>query len=111
MPRKPHPKKRRNNSGNAPSKWQKERPLGRDISRVLDPLPRLEKARDGDWYVQYIPAANARKTYTCPECGRSIQPGVAHLVVWQEDHLFGRSRAIEERRHWHGRCWQTRSFW
>ncbi|MFW0119454.1 ATP/GTP-binding protein [Rothia sp. P5764] len=113
MPRRSPSKKRRphSNSGSAPSKWQKQSKPGRDISRLLDPSPRVERAGDGDWFVQYIPPMNAQKTYTCPECMTSIRPGVAHLVVWQEDHMFGSQRAIEERRHWHQHCWQTRRFW
>ncbi|WP_237209880.1 ATP/GTP-binding protein [Rothia nasimurium] len=113
MPRRSSSKSRRpnSNSGAAPSKWQKARPAGRDISRILDPAPRVERAQDGDWYVQYIPSINAVKTYKCPECERPIRPGLAHLVVWQQDHMFGSQRAIEERRHWHERCWQTRRFW
>ncbi len=110
MPRRPHPK-RRSNSGPALSKWQKKPPAGRDISRILDPAPFIEESADGDWYVQYIPAVNAKKTYKCPACERQINPGVAHLVAWQTDHMFGAQRAIEERRHWHKRCWETRSLW
>ncbi|MDO4252585.1 MAG: ATP/GTP-binding protein [Rothia sp. (in: high G+C Gram-positive bacteria)] len=81
----------------------------RDISRILDPAPTVEHAADGDWYVQYMPAVNAVKTYTCPECSRSIPPQTAHLVVWEDDHLFGQERAVAERRHWHRYCWQSRS--
>lgn len=111
MPRKPHSKPRKNNSGAPLSKWQKARPAGRDISRILDPAPYIERAGDGDWFVQHIPAINAIKTYKCPECERSITPGTPHLVVWQQDHMFGKARAIEERRHWHKRCWETRRLW
>ena len=99
------------NSGSKPSKWQRGQGSGRDISRILDPAPRIERAFDGDWLVQFMPGVNALKTYTCPECGRKIPPGIAHLVVWQENHLFGRDRAIAERRHWHSKCWQARSKW
>ncbi|GGH59121.1 ATP/GTP-binding protein [Rothia aerolata] len=108
MARRSHSRKRSSNSGPAPSKWQKTPGGGRDISRILDPAPKVEHAADGDWFVQYMPAVNAVKTYKCPECSRNIPPGVAHLVVWQEDHLFGRERAVEERRHWHQHCWDTR---
>ncbi|MFW0108598.1 ATP/GTP-binding protein [Rothia sp. P6271] len=102
-------RRRNGNSGRAPSKWQRAAvSSGRDISRILDPSPTVEVASDGHWYVQYMPAVNARKNYICPECGRTISPGVAHLVVWQENHLFGKAQAIAERRHWHQRCWQTR---
>ena len=44
---------------------------------------------DGDWLVRHVRPANAVKTYTCPGCGRSIPPGIAHLVVWQQDSLLG----------------------
>ncbi|MDO4898255.1 MAG: ATP/GTP-binding protein [Rothia sp. (in: high G+C Gram-positive bacteria)] len=111
MPRRSHAKTRRNNSGSTPSKWQKKQPAGRDISRILDPAPYVERTPGGDWMVQYIPAINALKTYKCPECERAIPPGTAHLVIWQQDHMFGKGRAIEERRHWHKGCWETRRLW
>ncbi|MDO4917543.1 MAG: ATP/GTP-binding protein [Rothia sp. (in: high G+C Gram-positive bacteria)] len=111
MPRRSRPPRRPSNSGSASSKWQRSMPAGRDISRILDPAPRIEHSFDGDWFVQFMPAVNAKKTYKCPECGRNINPGIAHLVIWQEDHLFGKDRAVEERRHWHSKCWQTRRKW
>ncbi|MDO5750783.1 MAG: ATP/GTP-binding protein [Rothia sp. (in: high G+C Gram-positive bacteria)] len=104
MPRKNHKKA----SGTTSAKWARTAPEGRDISRILDPAPRIESDRYGDWLVQYIPAVNAQKNYICPECGRTIPPGVAHLVVWQDNHMMGRERGIEERRHWHQGCWRTR---
>ncbi|WP_424826849.1 ATP/GTP-binding protein [Rothia mucilaginosa] len=106
MARKNHPGRRA--SGTTSDKWHHQAPAGRDISRILDPAPRLERDRYGDWLVQYIPAVNAQKTYTCPECYRPIPPRTAHLVVWQESHTMGRSRAIDERRHWHQHCWRIR---
>lgn len=107
MARKNHPGKRP--SGTTSSKWLRTTAGGgRDISRILDPAPTVESDRYGDWFVQYIPAVNARKTYTCPECYRPIPPGTAHLVVWQESHVLGRERAIDERRHWHQHCWRSR---
>jgi len=107
MARKNHPGKRP--SGTTSSKWLRTTAGGgRDISRILDPAPRIERDRFGDWLVQYVPAVNALKTYTCPECNCPISPRTAHLVVWQESHTLGRSRAIDERRHWHQHCWRTR---
>ncbi len=107
MARKNHPGKRP--SGTTSSKWLRTTAGGgRDISRILDPAPTVESDRYGDWFVQYIPAVNAQKTYTCPECYRPIPPGTAHLVVWQESHVLGRERAIDERRHWHRHCWRSR---
>ncbi|MEX3609623.1 ATP/GTP-binding protein [Rothia sp. LK2588] len=110
MPRKSRSAQQRRNLASSGSKWQRGQlaPGGRDISRILDPAPTVEHAKDGDWFVQFMPAVNARKTYKCPECHRSINPGIAHLVVWREDHMFGRDRAVEERRHWHEKCWRTR---
>lgn len=103
-------KTRRSNSGPAPSKWQRAQAPRGDISRLLDPKAQVVEAADGSWFVQHIAAVNALKTYTCPECHRPIRPGLAHLVIWREDHLFGQQRAIEERRHWHSNCWKGRRF-
>ncbi len=90
-----------------PSKWQRQLPGG-DISRILDPAPRIERDAEGEWHVRHVPASGARKVYTCPGCGRSIPVGVAHVVVWRTDALFGDRRAVEERRHWHQKCWRGR---
>lgn len=78
--------------------------------RVLAGFARLESAPDGDWRVRQVTTRNAAKEYTCPGCSRTIQPGVAHLVVWADDHLFGEQAGIAERRHWHTHCWRTRSY-
>lgn len=92
-----------------PSKWQRSSGAGYgDISRILDPSPRIDSDVSGQWYVQYIAAASARKTYVCPGCSRPVAVGVAHYVVWKHDHLFGEERAIGERRHWHVKCWDIR---
>ncbi|WP_129658006.1 ATP/GTP-binding protein [Rothia uropygialis] len=101
------PRRAQSGHGKAgPSKWQKFSDLtGGDISRALEPQPRIERDSGGEWYVRYVPASGARKTYTCPGCGRRIAVGSAHYVVWRNDHIFGEQRAIEERRHWHSRCW------
>ncbi|ALU40467.1 ATP/GTP-binding protein [Kocuria flava] len=91
------------------SKWQ--RAAGREpwsVERVLEPAPVVERAADGDWTVRHVRPANAVKDYTCPGCGRTIRPGTAHLVVWQQDSLLGARAAFEDRRHWHERCWRTR---
>lgn len=73
-------------------------------------VPQREAAPDGLWAVRTITAANAQKTYTCPGCHRSVPPGLAHLVVWQEDALFGAEAGLRERRHWHSNCWRGRSY-
>lgn len=91
-----------------PSKWQRAGIPGGDVSRTLDPAPRTETDRFGEWLVRYVPGSGARKTYTCPGCRRQIPLGLAHYVVWRTDHLFGDARGLDERRHWHLKCWETR---
>jgi hypothetical protein len=81
-----------------------------DLERVLAGFARLESAPDGEWRVRQVTTRNAAKDYTCPGCSRTIPPGVAHLVVWADDHLFGEEAGIAERRHWHTHCWRTRRF-
>ena len=81
-----------------------------DLERARVGLPLHESAPDGEWTVRRITERNAAKTYTCPGCNSSIVPGIAHLVVWREEFLFGPEAALAARRHWHVRCWQTRSY-
>ncbi|MFE7630721.1 ATP/GTP-binding protein [Kocuria sp. NPDC057446] len=110
MPRSNHSSRRRHGgAGPRASKWQRgavQEPWS--VERVLEPAPTVERSADGDWLVRHVRPANAVKTYTCPGCGRSIPPGIAHLVVWQQDSLLGARSAFEDRRHWHERCWRTR---
>lgn len=73
-------------------------------------VPARESAPDGQWAVRSITASNAQKAYTCPGCHRAVQPGVAHLVVWQEDAMFGAEAGLRARRHWHSNCWRGRSY-
>ncbi len=81
-----------------------------DPERARSGFVRRESAPDGEWMVRPITARNAAKIYTCPGCHQPVQPGIAHLVVWQEDSLFGAEAALRDRRHWHTNCWQTRTF-
>lgn len=73
-------------------------------------IPATESAPDGVWAVRTISAGNAQKAYTCPGCHSQVLPGVAHLVVWQEDAMFGAEAGLRDRRHWHGNCWRGRSY-
>jgi len=94
-------------------KGKASRPAGvdpLDVDRVLGGMARVESAGDGEWMVREVSAATARKTYTCPGCGRAVQPGNPHLVIWREDWIFGEADAIDGRRHWHTACWRGRSF-
>ncbi|MBT2250033.1 ATP/GTP-binding protein [Arthrobacter sp. BHU FT2] len=83
---------------------------GLDLERARAGVARRESAPDGEWMVRSMTARNAAKTYICPECSTAVLPGVAHLVVWKDDHLFGAAAGLAERRHWHTNCWNTRSY-
>lgn len=63
---------------------------------------------DGAWHVREIPAWRAVKDYTCPGCGRTIPPGMTHVVAWRSDWILGDEDAGQSRRHWHRTCWRTR---
>ena len=70
MARKNHPGRRA--SGTTSDKWHRQAPAGRDISRILDPAPRLERDRYGDWLVQYIPAV--KKPTPAPNATARFRP-------------------------------------
>ncbi|MBZ2196284.1 hypothetical protein [Occultella gossypii] len=78
-----------------------------DVESVLRGRTRTETRADGSqWAVR--PVQGSDKTYRCPGCVQEIAPGVAHVVAWGDDHLFGAEAALSERRHWHTACWQAR---
>ncbi|WP_074709964.1 hypothetical protein [Arthrobacter alpinus] len=81
-----------------------------DLNRSRLGIPATESAPDGVWAVRTISSGNAQKAYTCPGCHRQITPGTPHLVVWQEDALFGDEAGLRDRRHWHSNCWRGRSY-
>ncbi|MDX8053626.1 hypothetical protein SK571_30005 [Lentzea sp. BCCO 10_0798] len=75
------------------------RPLGGGVGWA-----RTESGPDGDWLVRAISGAQAQKTYRCPGCDHEIRPGVAHVVAWPARE----TGSVEERRHWHQACWNSR---
>lgn len=76
------------------------------FERLLAGFKRTEVRRGAEWTVQPVSATQAQKTYRCPGCGRSVEPGVAHLVVWRADGILGDAAALADRRHWHTGCWR-----
>jgi len=52
---------------------------------------------------------NENRVYLCPGCNHPIPAGVAHVVAWSNEHLFGSDAALAERRHWHTACWRRAS--
>ncbi|MET0297740.1 MAG: hypothetical protein ABW024_10080 [Microbacterium sp.] len=82
---------------------------GRDddsFDRLLSGWKRTEVRRGKEWTVQPVSAVQSLKTYTCPGCGRTIDPGVAHLVAWRADGVLGDGADLAARRHWHESCWR-----
>jgi hypothetical protein len=78
-----------------------------DLSRLTAGWRRTEMRRGREWNVQPVAATSAVKTYTCPGCGRAIEPATAHLVVWRADGVMGDAADLQARRHWHTTCWRT----
>ena len=79
-----------------------------DLSRVLVGRQRVEEKRDGRWNVQPLASSSAVKSYVCPGCGLTIEPGTAHTVSWKADGLMGEADDLAGRRHWHTHCWTIR---
>lgn len=83
------------------------RPEGEDsFDRLLAGWKRTEHRRGAEWTVQPVSAVQAQKAYICPGCGRSVEPGTAHLVAWRADGVLGDAAALADRRHWHNHCWR-----
>jgi hypothetical protein len=79
---------------------------GLDVERLTFGWRHTESKRGVSYTVQPISAANARKSYVCPGCGREVAPGSEHVAVWRADGLFGDEAALADRRHWHAHCWK-----
>jgi hypothetical protein len=78
-----------------------------DLDRALG-NQRLESHPDGDWYVRRLSGASSAKTYRCPGCNQDIPPGVPHVVTWPAEEPMGAFGGVQDRRHWHTACWNSR---
>ncbi len=79
-----------------------------DVAALTRGWARTETGAGGrEWMVRGV--GGAEKAYRCPGCQQLIRPGLAHLVVWPADHLFGEQAGLGDRRHWHTPCWRGRS--
>ncbi|KAA9110699.1 hypothetical protein [Microbacterium rhizomatis] len=76
------------------------------FERLLAGWKRTEVRRGTEWIVQPVSGAQATKAYICPGCGRTVEPGVAHLVTWRADGVLGPDADLAARRHWHTHCWR-----
>lgn len=63
--------------------------------------------RGSEWTVQPVSGARSVKSYTCPGCAGTIDPGTAHVVVWRADGILGDAADLAARRHWHSHCWKV----
>ena len=89
------------------SRRKRPEPHGDDsFDRLLAGWKRTEMRRGVEWTVQPVAAARGQKPYVCPGCGRTIEPGVAHLVAWRADGVLGEQADLAARRHWHIHCWR-----
>jgi hypothetical protein len=76
------------------------------LDRLLSSWKRSEVRRGVEWTVQPVSAVQAQKDYICPGCGRTVDSGTAHLVVWRADGVLGDAADLAARRHWHTHCWR-----
>lgn len=87
------------------NKWQRPH---RDISS-MSVFPGTTTQEGPSWdfgrpyKVRIIAAPQAKKNYICPGCQGDIFPGHSHIVAWPEF-----NEKINDRRHWHTRCWENR---
>lgn len=78
-----------------------------DVERLQQGLRRTETRRGNEYTVSPVRAERAQKPYVCPGCHGEIGIGVAHVVVWRADSIWGDDAAIADRRHWHNHCWKV----
>jgi hypothetical protein len=57
-----------------------------------------------DWVVRRVTGSASTKPYRCPGCDQLIRPATPHVVAWPAE----TGRGLEDRRHWHGSCWDAR---
>lgn len=70
----------------------------------LDPVSDTKGIWDGLYgpvEVRFVQPYEAAKSYVCPGCNRTIEPGRGHVVTVPRD-------APDLRRHWHRACWERR---
>ncbi len=73
-----------------------------DLTRLKTSLPHIEIKRGIEFQVQQTSGSNAEagKSWVCPVCTLSIEPGIKHTVAWDVH------RGVQTRRHFHNHCWK-----
>jgi hypothetical protein len=69
----------------------------------------LVSRRSGNFWQRFITGATSSKPYRCPGCDQLIVPATPHYVIWPEVASLLETEGINERRHWHRRCWERHS--
>lgn len=72
-------------------------------------IRRVVEMPDGEWVVQNITGSASTKMYRCPGCDQEIRPATPHVVAWPFDNGGADDTRLQERRHWHTPCWNSRS--
>lgn len=73
-----------------------------DFSMLKMSLPHVVTKRGIEFQVQQTTGVNAEegKSWVCPVCSLSIEPGVSHTVAWDLH------RGVQTRRHFHNHCFK-----
>jgi hypothetical protein len=86
---------------NRPKRGKRGEPEELNLAAVRFGSRRSETKRGVVYIVQPTSGQNADddKSWTCPNCHKSITPGTNHLVAWDD------IRGVDTRRHFHTSCW------
>lgn len=112
MPRSNRPKRPRRGTGRGPAQSRQGGQGGRggaggDVGSLARfGTPEVEYAGQV-WAVRQVRGNDSGRGYLCPGCQHEVSAGEAHTVVWPTEGM----RGMENRRHWHSRCWQRRERW
>lgn len=56
------------------------------------------------WSVREVRGNDSGRTFRCPGCQQQLPAATPHTVVWPSETMH----TVENRRHWHTRCWAAR---
>jgi hypothetical protein len=73
-----------------------------DFTQLKMSLPHTVEKRGIEFQVQQTTGTNAEagKSWVCPVCSLTIEPGVVHTVAWDLH------RGVQTRRHFHNHCFK-----
>ncbi|HKJ12472.1 MAG TPA: hypothetical protein VJ976_08820 [Ornithinimicrobium sp.] len=56
------------------------------------------------WTVREVRGNDSGRAFRCPGCQQQVLASTPHTVAWPSQTMHG----VENRRHWHTRCWAAR---